>query len=355
MWTVAHINRIKHKWILSTFPNNHDDQGEEEQGDEDAGDDEIQAGLLLGGLVALLEDVDDGMHLISEHVGGELGVALACEVEIALGAVDVAIVGQMFGEEEQRGLVHHGAADIIEGRLAEPVAGHIVIAKMIEHHGAIEACIGALVGVLLDHLEPSVADAQGVLEMALGSIDVHLEMEPLFAAFGCHHHHGVAVEVLQVEIGLAHGLALGIGCHLAREVHPRDIIGHKAFLTECCPIDKMELLERLNLHARVGTLKGEQGTEQSGVVRTMEGLGEADAQLGIMDGGVVLIGAIETEEPLDRAELALRIGRRAQAVATGGNLLLVIGHELGRLADGLVDLLIECLEIDGLLVGACIL
>ena len=88
--------------------------------------------LMLSSLLTLLDDVEDGAVLIVPRVAAEGVVALSGEIHIALGTVKIAVIGQMLGQEEQRGLIHHGATDIVEGRLSQPIAGLVVIGETIE-------------------------------------------------------------------------------------------------------------------------------------------------------------------------------------------------------------------------------
>ena len=77
----------------------------------------------------------------------------------------------------------------------------------------------------------------------------------------------------------------------------------------------------------------------------MEGVGQADARLCIIEGGVVLVGLIEQEEPLGLLETLFCTLRRQKTVLACRNLMASLCNELRRLADSLVNLLIECLEV----------
>ena len=86
----------------------------------------------------------------------------------------------------------------------------LVIPEPVVDHGAVEGGIGTLMRIVLNPLEPPVADPQGILELSRGTEDIHLEVEIVIAGLVYCHQHGVAIQILQVVIMLANVFALSI-------------------------------------------------------------------------------------------------------------------------------------------------
>ena len=98
-----------------------------------------------------------------------------------------------------------------------------------------------------------------------------------------------------------------------------------------------------------GTLIGQQGTEAPYEVWTVEGVGQADAQFGIMEGRVIPVRLIEPEESLCRLKVLLFVLLPQQTVSASSNLTLTLCNVLRRLTDGVVYLAIECVEVSRLI------
>ena len=176
----------------------------------------------------------------------------------------------MLCQEEERGLIHHGATDIRDGRLAQPVVGQFFVAKVVVAHGAVEGGVGILVGAFFDSVEPLVADAHGFLELALGTEDIHLQVKPLLAALLGYRQHGVAIQVLEIVIMAAHVFALGVIAHFAADVHPGILIGHKPCGVEDCLVDLAELVDGFGVRIGIGALISQQCMVTPCDIRTLE-------------------------------------------------------------------------------------
>ena len=96
----------------------------------------------------------------------------------------------------------------------------------------------------------------------------------------------------------AHVFALGVIAHFAADVHPGIVIGHKPCGVEGCLVDLAEFIDGLGVLVGIGALISQERTVAPCDIGVLERLGETDADLGIVDGGVVLEGLVEVEELL---------------------------------------------------------
>ena len=143
--------------------------------------------------------------------------------------------------------------------------------------------------------------------MALGRLDIHIQVAPFLATHLGNHHHRVAVDVLLIHIILAHVGALGKRQQLAIGVHPSVIVIHESPLVESRPFDEPKQLERLSHHIRIRTLQGKQRPVTACEVRTVHRLRKIDTHLRIILGRVVPEGLIELEELLSRLHTLFQI------------------------------------------------
>ena len=138
-------------------------QNDEKQDDQDGGDDENQVCPALGRLIAFLNDIDDRVHLIVPQMRTEEVVAVLSKLDIAAGTADITIICEMLCQKEKRGLILHGTLDIIKSRLAQPVAGHIMVSEFVIDHRTIESGISTFVCIVSDLIKPLVAECKSIL------------------------------------------------------------------------------------------------------------------------------------------------------------------------------------------------
>ena len=73
----------------------------------------------------------------------------------------------------------------------------------------------------------------------------------------------------------------------------------------------------------------------------MERIGKADAELSIMQSRVILIRLVESEKLLGHQEAAFCAFLQMETILISSYLLLPLSYVLGRLKDGVINLLIE--------------
>ena len=190
--------------------------------------------MVDGLLIVVLDDVQDGRNLPGAHAGVEAVVAVPCETDILIRALQMAFIVQDISQLQEGRLIHHSVTDIAQSRLRQPI---LLFLGRLAAHPAVIADDGIITALGRNLPKPFVADFARFRHtvLLLQLIDpVHIIIRAVVAG---NRKERVAIKRTVLIVSTLHGKDLRVIAQLTVDMHLCHVIVSQAHAVELVLID----------------------------------------------------------------------------------------------------------------------